>query len=143
MLARGEGGRSLTGAWGRVRPPMEAFPPPNGGSSFVEFGRGAIFTNRSWEAPVLGFERCGGAGAREHRLPTLSPARGGALFLRWRFFHRTTIDLEAIYPLVVVSVRVDAWNDDFGDRGGSAARGGAWATKPRTPVARESAWSLQ
>ena len=42
-----------------------------------------------------------------------------------------------------VSVRVDAWNDDFEDRGGSVARGGAWATKPRTPVARESAWRLQ
>jgi hypothetical protein len=53
------------------------------------------------------------------------------------------IELETIYPLVVVLVRVDAWNDDFGDRGGSAARGGAWATKPRTPVARECAWSLQ
>ena len=68
MLACGEGGRSLTGSWGHVRPPMEAFPPPNGRSSFVESGRGAIFSNRSWEAPVLGFERCSGAEAREHRL---------------------------------------------------------------------------
>ena len=68
VLARREFRQSLTGAWGRVRPPMEAFPPPNGRSSSVESGRGAIFSNRSWEAPVLGFERCGGAGAREHRL---------------------------------------------------------------------------
>jgi hypothetical protein len=61
-------GRSLTGAWRCVRPPMEAFPPPNGKSSSKESGRGASFLNRSWEAPVLGFERCGGAGAREHCL---------------------------------------------------------------------------
>jgi hypothetical protein len=68
MLASGEGGRSLTGAWGHVQPPMEAFPPQNGRSSSKEFGSGASFLNRSWEAPVLGFERCGGAGAREHCL---------------------------------------------------------------------------
>jgi hypothetical protein len=60
MLARGESDRSLTGAWGRVQPPMEAFPPPNGRSSSKESKSGAIFLNRSWEAPVLSFKRCGG-----------------------------------------------------------------------------------
>ena len=68
--------------------------------------------------------------------PALSPVRGGALFLRWRFFHRTTIDRETIYPLVVVFIQGDAWNADFGDHGGWAARGGMWATQPSIPAAR-------
>jgi hypothetical protein len=51
LLARGESGRSLTGAWGRVRPPMEAFPPPNGRSSILESGRGAIFSIGAGKPP--------------------------------------------------------------------------------------------
>uniref|UniRef100_A0A2N9GIP0 PGG domain-containing protein n=1 Tax=Fagus sylvatica TaxID=28930 RepID=A0A2N9GIP0_FAGSY len=101
VLARGESGRSLTGAWGRVQPPMEAFPPPNGRSSSVESGRGAIFSNRSWEAPVLGFERCGGAGAREHRL------RHFLRRVEARYFFDG--DRATIYPMVEVVARLDAW----------------------------------
>jgi hypothetical protein len=61
VMARGDSRRSLAGAWGRVQPPMEAIPTANGISSTEESERGASFLNRSWEAPVLGFERCGGA----------------------------------------------------------------------------------
>jgi hypothetical protein len=58
--------------------------------------------------------------------PKLSPACGGASIIRWRSFHRTTVDQETIVPLVVVFARGDTWNIDFGDRDGSVARGGAW-----------------
>uniref|UniRef100_A0A2N9ECD0 Uncharacterized protein n=1 Tax=Fagus sylvatica TaxID=28930 RepID=A0A2N9ECD0_FAGSY len=126
MLARGESDRSLTGAWGRVQPPMEAFPPPNGRSSSKESKSGAIFLNRSWEAPVLSFERCGGT----RRVNIVAGTFSGA----WRrvvspmevfppYNNRSGDDLSVggglglnratIYPMVEVVARLDAWKLEF------------------------------
>uniref|UniRef100_A0A2N9ERA8 Uncharacterized protein n=1 Tax=Fagus sylvatica TaxID=28930 RepID=A0A2N9ERA8_FAGSY len=44
-----------------MQSPMEAIPTANNISSTEESERGASFLNRSWEALVMGFERCSGA----------------------------------------------------------------------------------
>ena len=74
MLARGENGWSLAGAWQRIRPPTKAIPPPNGRSAGGEFGRAIDPPFWSLEARVLGFEQCGGEGAREKMAEPLAGA---------------------------------------------------------------------
>ena len=61
VLVRGDSSRSLAGTWGHVQPSLKVIPTANGISSTEESERGASFLNQSWEAPVLGFERCDSA----------------------------------------------------------------------------------
>uniref|UniRef100_A0A2N9GIC0 Integrase catalytic domain-containing protein n=1 Tax=Fagus sylvatica TaxID=28930 RepID=A0A2N9GIC0_FAGSY len=87
-------------------------------------------------------------------MPEFPSARGGACYLQWRRFHHQMVDrperspkwlpfccFGAWKPVFwasnraaalerVNNVAVDAWKNDFGDRGGLAARGGAWELRP-------------
>jgi hypothetical protein len=87
VLASGDSSRSLASAWGRVQHPMEAIPTANGISSTKESESGVSFLNRSWEAPILGFERCGGA----RRVIIVS----GTFYGAWR---RVRTPMESVPP---------------------------------------------
>ena len=139
VLARGDSNRSLAGTWGHVQPSLKVIPTANGISSTKESEHGASFLNRSWEAPILGFKSCGSV----RRVIIVSDTFSGA----WR---RVRTPMEAVPPPNGRSAEEDS-------NGGATLQfqsledrvlececgGGAWAAKPRTPVARESAWSLQ
>uniref|UniRef100_A0A2N9FG72 Uncharacterized protein n=1 Tax=Fagus sylvatica TaxID=28930 RepID=A0A2N9FG72_FAGSY len=111
VLASGDSSRSLASAWGRVQHPMEAIPTANGISSTKESESGVSFLNRSWEAPILGFERCGGARRVNHclrhflrRVEARANSDGG-------LFHRQMVDLPKRTPMVVPLCGFGAQND--------------------------------
>uniref|UniRef100_A0A2N9I2N3 Uncharacterized protein n=1 Tax=Fagus sylvatica TaxID=28930 RepID=A0A2N9I2N3_FAGSY len=133
VLARGDSSRSLAGVWGHVQPPMEAIPMANGISSAEESERGAKFLESELGSPRSGLRKMRRRKARDH---CLSGTFSGA----WR---RVRTPMEAVPPPNGRLAEEDSnggatlWFRSPEDRVLECeCGGGAWAAKPRTPVAR-------